>query len=142
VVWRGLTPKNPLAWTPISGPRAKQGARAGGGRLTAGEEDEAMPRGRSFPRAFKLEVVRQVESGERRPAQVCREHQLSDGVLWRWRREVAERGEAAFTPPAADSTEALERRIADLERFCGQLALENAILKKGAILAASRTDTR
>lgn len=101
-----------------------------------------MPRGRSFTREFKLDVVRQIESGERRPAQICREHQLSDGVLWRWRREVAERGEAAFTAPDADRTEALERRIADLERFCGQLALENAILKKGAILAASRTDTR
>lgn len=101
-----------------------------------------MPRGRTFTREFKLEIVRQVESGERRPAQICREHGLSDGVLWRWRREVTERGEGAFTGPAADSTEALERRIADLERFCGQLALENAILKKGAILAASRTDTR
>lgn len=101
-----------------------------------------MPRGRSVPREFKLKVVRQVESGERRPAQVCREHQLSDGVLWRWRQEVAARGAAAFTAPAIDSTEALERRIADLERFCGQLALENAILKKGAILAALRSDTR
>lgn len=101
-----------------------------------------MARGRSFTREFKLNVVRQVESGERRPAQICREHQVSDGVLWRWRREVAERGEAAFTPPAADSAAALERRIAELERFCGQLALENAILKKGAILAASRSDTR
>ena len=101
-----------------------------------------MPRGRSFTREFKLEIVRQVERGERRPAQICREHQLSDGVLWRWRREVADRGEAAFTASAADSTEALERRIADLERFCRQLALENAILKKGAALAASRTDTR
>ena len=101
-----------------------------------------MPRGRSFTREFKLDVVRQVESGERRPAQICREHHLSDGVLWRWRREVAERGAAAFTPPDADSTAALEQRIADLERFCGQLALENAILKKGVLLAASRSDTR
>jgi putative transposase len=44
-----------------------------------------MPRGRTFTREFKLEVVRQVEHGERRPVQVCREHGLADGVLWRWR---------------------------------------------------------
>jgi transposase len=100
-----------------------------------------MARGRTFTREFKLAVVRQVESGERRPAQVCREHHLADGVLWRWRREYAERGEAAFAPPTADSAEALQRRIAELEQFCGQLALENAILKKGLSLAASRNGT-
>jgi len=101
-----------------------------------------MPRGRTFSREFKLEVIRQVEHGERRPAQVCREHGLADGVLWRWRREYAERGEAAFAPPTPDSAEALERRIVELEQFCGQLALENAILKKGRSLAASRNGTR
>lgn len=101
-----------------------------------------MVRGRTFSREFKLEVVQQIERGERRPAQICREHNLADAVLGRWRREYAERGEAAFTPPAADSTEALQRRIAELEQCCGQLALENMILKKGQSLAASRTGTR
>jgi transposase-like protein len=101
-----------------------------------------MARGRSFTREFKLAIVRQVESGERRPAQVCREHNLADGVLWRWRREYTERGEAAFSPPAPESQEGLERRIAELERFCGQLALENAVLKKGLSVAASRSGER
>ena len=101
-----------------------------------------MGRGRTFSREFKLEVVRQVESGVRRPAQICREHGLADAVLWRWRREFAERGEAAFAPPEPGSPPALERRIAELERFCGQLALENAVLKKGLSLAASRNGER
>lgn len=101
-----------------------------------------MPRGRTFTREFKLAVVRQVEAGERRPIQVCREHGLADGVLWRWRREYAERGEAAFLPPLTDNPAALERRIAELEQFCGQLALENAVLKRGLSLAASRSGER
>ena len=100
-----------------------------------------MPRGRTFSRDFKLELMHQLERGERRPAQLCREHGLADGVLWRWRREYAERGEAAFAPAAPGSQRALERRIAELEQFCGQLALENAILKKGLSLAASRNGT-
>ena len=89
-----------------------------------------MP-GRTFTREFKLALVRQLASGEKRPAQVCREHGLADSVLARWRREYTERGEAAFTPHAGSSESSpLEARIAELERFCGQLALENAVLKK------------
>jgi len=101
-----------------------------------------MSRGRTFSREFKLAAVQQVVSGEQRPAQVCREHGLAEGLLLRWRREVAERGDAAFGPPEAMSTLALERKVAELERFCGQLALENAALKKGLSTLPSRSGTR
>ena len=77
-------------------------------------------------------VVRQVASGAKRPAQVCREHQLGESLLARWRREYEERGEAAFTPRvlAGQAVQAAaEQRVAELERLCGQLALENAALK-------------
>ena len=57
-----------------------------------------MGRGRVFSREFKLSVVRQVVSGEKRPAQVCREHGLGEGLLLRWRREYETHGEAAFAP--------------------------------------------
>ena len=101
-----------------------------------------MGRGRTFSREFKLAVVRQVVVDEQRPARVCREHGIAEGLLLRWRREYAERGEAAFAPPEATSTAALERRVAELERFCGQLALENAALKKGLNTLPSRSGTR
>ncbi len=88
-------------------------------------------RGRTFTREFKLEVVRQVASGAKRPAQICREHQLGESLLAHWRKEYEERGEAAFTPrDAAGPASSTEQRVAELERFCGQLALENAALKK------------
>lgn len=101
-----------------------------------------MGRGRTFSREFKLAVVRQVAIEAQRPAQVCREHGLAEGLLLRWRREYTERGEAAFAPPDAASPAALERKVADLERFCGQLALENAALKKGLRVQPSRSGTR
>lgn len=101
-----------------------------------------MGNGRVHNREFKLLVVRQIADGEKRPAQVCREHQLSEGVLWRWRREYADRGEAAFTPKDQTDSATLEQRIVELERFCGQLALENQVLKKGLASARSRSDTR
>lgn len=101
-----------------------------------------MARGRTHSREFKLEVVHQVTSGAKRPAQVCREHGLANSVLDRWRREYAERGDAAFAPRELSGEEALQQRIADLERFCGQLALENTALKKGLASLASRSGTR
>ncbi len=101
-----------------------------------------MARGRTFSREFKLAAVRDVVSGAKRPAQVCREHGLAEGLLLRWRREVAERGDAAFGPPDAASTLALERKVTELERFRGQLALENAALKRGLSALPSRSSTR
>lgn len=100
-----------------------------------------MP-GRPHSREFTLTVVRQVASGEKRPAQICREHNLDESVLLRWPKEYNARGEAAFMPREGTEPAGLEQRVAELERFCGQLALENAVLKKALQSAASRSDTR
>jgi len=87
---------------------------------------------RNHSREFKLECVRQVATGQKRPAQICREHNLSESVLLRWRREYESRAESAFTEKQLSQTEALERKVAELERFYGKLALENEILKRGS----------
>lgn len=100
-----------------------------------------MP-GRVHSAELKLTVVRQIEAGEKRVAQVCREHSLSESLVHRWRRQYSERGEAAFRPTLENGPVALERRVAELERFCGQLALENAILKKGLQSVPSGSATR
>jgi transposase len=86
---------------------------------------------RNHTTEFKLQCCRQVATGEKRPAQICREHNLSESVLLRWRKEYEARGEAAFTEKQLSGEEALQGRIVELERFCGKLALENEILKKG-----------
>jgi transposase len=52
---------------------------------------------RNHTREFKLQCCRQVATGEKRPAQVSREHKLSESVLLKWRKEYEARGEAAFT---------------------------------------------
>ena len=101
-----------------------------------------MGRGRFHSREFKLTVVRQVVSGEKRPAQICREHGIAERLLLRWRREYEARGEAAFAPPAAHEPRVLERRVAELESCCGQIALENAAGKKALRTLPSRSGTR
>ena len=85
---------------------------------------------RVHSREFKLEVIHQLASGEKRPAQICREYGLADSVLSRWRKEYQEKGEAAFQVNPSGVVITHEQKIAELERFCGQLALENQVLKK------------
>jgi transposase len=85
--------------------------------------------GRVHSREMKLGIVRQLASGEKRPAQVCREYQLANSVVSRWQREYQLHGENAWLPKS-EETPSAEARIAQLEQVCGQLALENSLLKK------------
>src|SRR5262249_16115987 len=56
--------------------------------------------------------------------------------------EYAARGEAAFTPRQPSREQALEARIAELERDCGRLSLELATIKQGSHWPQSRNGTR
>ncbi len=98
--------------------------------------------GRVHTREFKLTIARQLASGEKRPAQICREHNLAPSVVSRWRNEYDQHGEAAFSPPSTSEAPSLEAKIAELERFCGQLSLENALLKKALGRLPLSTDMR
>ena len=97
---------------------------------------------RVHSREFKLEIVRQVATGQKRPAQVCREYGLAESVLSRWRKDYQERGEAAFGIKHEEGVNSQEQRIAELEQFCGQLALENQVLKKTLQRLESRSVMR
>lgn len=100
-----------------------------------------MP-GRTFSREFKLEICQQVATGEKRPAQICREHHLTPSLVHRWRQQYAQHGDLAFSPEPKTEIEALERKVAELEQFCGQLALENSVVTKALQTARSRSVTR
>lgn len=77
-----------------------------------------------YSRDFKRMVVRQVENGEERPVQACREYGLAHSMLDRWRNEYRARGEVAFTVKTSSPEVSLEARVAELERLCGQPTLE------------------
>lgn len=101
-----------------------------------------MVQKRMHSRECKLDAVRQVTTGQKRPAQVCREYGIAESVLSRRRKEYQERREAAFQTPQGEGPTTQEQRIAELEQFCGQLALENQILKKTLQRLESRSGMR
>ena len=85
---------------------------------------------RTFSSEFKFQVVMEVLTGAKRPAEVCREHQIADSVLSRWRQKLLEEGPRVFDRESPSEEHA--GRIAELERVIGQLRLELAAAKKAS----------
>ncbi len=82
---------------------------------------------RNYSLEFKCQVVEELLSGESRPAQLCRRHNISSSILYHWKRQYS-RGEFNNEPT---EEAALKDRIEKLERLVGELTLENEFLKKG-----------
>ncbi len=85
-----------------------------------------MSKRRKFTRDFKLSVVQQL--GSRSSAEVCREHDLSPNVLYRWKREYESNPDESFKGNGNLWKE--EAKLAEKDRLIGQLYAENALLKK------------
>ena len=89
-------------------------------------KDPAMRNTRSFSVEFKRQVVEELQSGESRPAQLCRRHNISPSLLYHWKRQYS-RGKFNNEPT---EEAALKDRIEKLERLVGKFTLENEFLKK------------
>lgn len=92
----------------------------------------------------KLHIVRQLISGEKYLSQLSREYHVSHTAISNWREAYQAKGEAAFFSATGleQSVDVLQARVAELERFCGQLALENTVLKKALQLLPSSKDIK
>jgi len=90
---------------------------------------------RSFSLEFKRQVVEELLSGESRPAQLCRRHNISSSLLYHWKKQYS-RGRFNNEPTAEA---ALKDRVEKLERLVGRLTLENEFLKKGLQNSVSRS---
>jgi len=82
---------------------------------------------RRYDREFKISVVAELEAGKPL-AQIAREHGIHPSLPCRWRDELAENPERAFSGNGRRYK--YEARIAELERLLGQSHAENELLKK------------
>ena len=82
---------------------------------------------RKFTKEFKQAAVRRLESGQSM-AEVARALEVNPSELHRWRRELREHGEHAFSGVGKKRAE--ESRVAELERKVGQQAMEIDFLKR------------
>jgi transposase len=87
---------------------------------------------RKFTPQQKLELVMASLRGERSVADICREHEISESLLRRW-RDVALEAAGERLAGGQERSVAVEqrKRIADLERALGKKTYELEILGNG-----------
>jgi transposase len=82
---------------------------------------------RKFSKEFKQTAVNRLNSGQT-AAEVARALEVHPSDLHRWRRELQEHGERAFSGVGKKRAE--ETQIAELERKIGQQTIEIDFLKR------------
>jgi transposase len=87
---------------------------------------------RKFTAQQKLELVMASLRGERSIAELCREHQISESLLRRWRDVALEAAGERLAGGQDRSVQGEQRkRIAELERALGKKTYELEILGNG-----------
>ena len=69
-------------------------------------------------------------------AQVCREHDIKETLLSRWKQEFIERAPELFARRHGQSQQ--DERVAALERVIGRLTVELEMAKKASLLLKSQ----
>jgi transposase-like protein len=85
-----------------------------------------MRKQRSFSPEFRRQVIEELLSGVSTPAQICRRHEISSGLLYHWKKQYG-RGDLGSN---GKREAALEERIRQLEQMLGKACLENEFLKR------------
>jgi transposase-like protein len=88
-----------------------------------------MAKRRTFSPEFKFEAVLEMVRGEKTIAQICRERDITESLLYKWRDAFFERAPSLFADQRSTSYDPQGERIAELERLVGRLTMENDILK-------------
>ena len=98
-----------------------------------------MGKRRTFTPEFKFEAVLDMVRGEKTLAQICRERDITESLLYQWRDAFFERAPAIFADQrsSGNGSDPQAERIAELERLVGRQALELEVLKKARSLLTS-----
>ena len=95
---------------------------------------------REFTADFKAQVVLELLSGKKTVAELAREHDIKDSLIYTWRAQFVERSARAFQEETEYS--AAHARIAELEQMIGRLTMQLEAAKKASVWldsAASRS---
>ncbi len=82
----------------------------------------------------RYQIVKEALSQKEPMGQIGRRHQVSEGLIYRWRDKFFEGGKAALAFDGGKGSQsekaALERPIEELQKLIGEQALEIGFLKR------------
>jgi transposase len=102
-----------------------------------GRKDLVMRNQRRFSPELKRSIIEELLSQTSTPAQICRRHNISSGLLYYWKRQYG-RGKFGNEPT---KEAALADRV-EHGRLVGQLTLEKEFLKKALKHTLEKADRR
>lgn len=94
-----------------------------------------MTKTRTYKPQLKAQVVLQVLTGAKSAAQICRDRQINENLLRRWKQQFVTHAALLFERESAAQEK--DAHIADLERMVGRLPLELEVAKKVSTFVAS-----
>jgi len=87
---------------------------------------------KTFTREFKLEAVRLMETSNRPASEIAMELGIRRNQLYKWREQLSQKGDAAFTRTQGRPRKEEQSDITTLRQENARLKEENEILKKAA----------
>jgi len=100
---------------------------------------------RKYTPDYKFETVMESIRGEKSKAQICRERNITESLLYRWQQDFLEKGPSLFADQRQSSRESDQvEQIVALEQMVGRLTMELEALKKSMswLTSPQRTNGR
>lgn len=91
---------------------------------------------KTYTKEFKLEAVRLMETSGRQASEIAMELGLRRNQIYKWKNQLAAKGDTAFTGKSGRPKKAEQSETADLRQENKRLREENEILKKAAVFFA------
>lgn len=87
---------------------------------------------KTYPREFKLEAIRLMDSSDRPASEIAMELGIRRNLLYKWKEQLAEKGEVAFTQERGRPKKEDQSEASRLKQENARLREEVEILKKAA----------
>lgn len=96
-----------------------------------------MRKNRSYQPQQKAQAVLQVLNGTKSAAQVCRDLNINENLLSRWKQQLLTHAALVFEREGEASEK--DEQIAELQRLVGRLTMELEVAKKASQLVSYQT---
>jgi transposase len=87
---------------------------------------------KTYTKEFKLEAIRLMEASGHPPAEIAMQLGVRRNQLYKWKEQLAKKGEDAFTEKRGRPSKEDQSELATLKQENVRLKEENDILKKAA----------